>query len=928
MKGVKIAKRVLRVMRIAGTVLILVALVLFLYAVINTNTYWSKTTDKGERAYKTRVWEEFHNDMEAYEVNTPLMRLTFDGRYFRALSDAAATSIRLEKEADKTQTQDDVLNEIAESAKPYFADFYRMAADNNDRTHRAKQIESVYQWFENELDAAAFAEANSNSDEILEYHEVSEITSYLTTLFTPPKPTLPQPPQEEGFIAYYLELRKQYGAEIGTWYEFMSSVKVIFDQNFAPGQKLPVKVQAVTWFQEWFEDAANQTAFRETLEAVRTKEKTEEKKTNFLIDLVAACEEKAAGNAVDFRQLMQKYMAEVKATYPDDPIAGDERIFLLSAQELTKSLMPVSAEEAEADEADAETGETAEDTTEEAAAEGADPAAAAADEAETATDETAENDEEEYDEEAATLAEIAKLANQRNRFDGSNAKIYAKMQSVQKKLVQTDPAHREQKFAVKMAEEARDRVSIGPVVSTFWYIVSGYLLLFIIGAALVIVSVVSKRIMDGVLLRKLIREEENPAAGDRQASADEADEDEKDALLRVSHLKQYFHSGDYINKAVDDISFYIKKGEVFGLVGESGCGKTTTGRTIINLYDPTEGDVYFEGVRISSNLNGYPVLRRSLLNDYKQACMEAKTEEEKKTLKQQLKKQLSDAESNAILSQLEKNKATHYYRQHRKAKLTEDYEADKELLTGAELEEATRRYQRDMKVAGKDNIMTKMQMIFQDPIASINPRMTVREIIAEGLVIQGIKDKAYINQKVDEMLELVGLVREHADRYPHEFSGGQRQRIGIARAIIMNPDLIIADEPISALDVSIQAQVINLLNDLRHRMGLTIMFIAHNLSVVKYFSDRIAVMYYGKIVEMTTSDELFAHPLHPYTKSLLSAIPYPDPHYEKARKRIEYNPAKVHDYSVDKPTLREIVPGHFIYCNDAEFAAYQEELSK
>ncbi len=249
-------------------------------------------------------------------------------------------------------------------------------------------------------------------------------------------------------------------------------------------------------------------------------------------------------------------------------------------------------------------------------------------------------------------------------------------------------------------------------------------------------------------------------------------------------------------------------------------------------------------------------------------------------------------------------------------------------MKGDELEALTRRYQQDMKVAGRDNIMTKMQMIFQDPIASINPRMTVREIIAEGLEIQGIKDKAYINSKVDEMLELVGLVREHADRYPHEFSGGQRQRIGIARAIIMNPDLIIADEPISALDVSIQAQVINLLNDLRHRMGLTIMFIAHNLSVVKYFSDRIAVMYYGKIVEMTTSDELFAHPLHPYTKSLLSAIPYPDPHYEKARKRIEYNPAKVHDYSVDKPTLREIVPGHFIYCNDAEFAAYQEELSK
>ena len=189
-----------------------------------------------------------------------------------------------------------------------------------------------------------------------------------------------------------------------------------------------------------------------------------------------------------------------------------------------------------------------------------------------------------------------------------------------------------------------------------------------------------------------------------------------------------------------------------------------------------------------------------------------------------------------------------------------------------------------------------------------------------------ITDKKYIDERVYEMLELVGLVREHADRYPHEFSGGQRQRIGIARAIIMEPDLIIADEPISALDVSIQAQVINLLNELRNKMGLTLMFIAHNLSVVKYFCDRIAVMYYGKIVEMTTSDELFEHPLHPYTKSLLSAIPYPDPHYEKQRRRIEYNPATAHDYSVDKPSMREITPGHFIYCNDAELAKYRKEL--
>ena len=176
-------------------------------------------------------------------------------------------------------------------------------------------------------------------------------------------------------------------------------------------------------------------------------------------------------------------------------------------------------------------------------------------------------------------------------------------------------------------------------------------------------------------------------------------------------------------------------------------------------------------------------------------------------------------------------------------------------------------------------------------------------------------------------MELVGLVPEHAGRYPHEFSGGQRQRIGIARSVIMEPELIIADEPISALDVSIQAQVINLLNELRDRLGLTILFIAHDLSVVKYFSDRIGVMYFGKMVELATSDELFAHPLHPYTKSLLSAIPLPDPEYEKTRKRYVYNPLAEHDYSQDKPSLREVSDGHFVMCNDAEFQKYRAELN-
>jgi oligopeptide transport system ATP-binding protein len=219
----------------------------------------------------------------------------------------------------------------------------------------------------------------------------------------------------------------------------------------------------------------------------------------------------------------------------------------------------------------------------------------------------------------------------------------------------------------------------------------------------------------------------------------------------------------------------------------------------------------------------------------------------------------------------------------------------------------------------------KMQMIFQDPISSLNPRLTVEEIVGEGLLIKGGHTKEEIKAKVEEMLVKVGLQANYATRYPHEFSGGQRQRIGIARALIMDPDFIIADEPISSLDVSIRAQVINLLHELKDEFGLTIMFIAHDLSVVRFFCDRIAVMYYGKVVEIGTSDELFNNPLHPYTKSLLSAVPQPDPDYEKNRIKIGYDPATAHDYRHDKPSLREILPGHSVYVNDAEFEQIKKE---
>ena len=394
--------------------------------------------------------------------------------------------------------------------------------------------------------------------------------------------------------------------------------------------------------------------------------------------------------------------------------------------------------------------------------------------------------------------------------------------------------------------------------------------------------------------------------------------DNQEVLLKVEHLSQHFGPV----KAVDDVSFEIRKGEVFGLVGESGCGKTTTGRSIIKLYDITGGNIYFKGQRICAGTLTYTQELKEL---------RAKIQELKK--KGGASQEISDCEARIaqLKDEIKRAKLDHHHSDEEYAqKLAKDVEKKyQDLMAKADpqkLPELKKQYQEELRLAKKTRLITQIQMIFQDPIASLNPRMTVREIIAEGLVINGIRDQKYIDQKVYEILELVGLVREHAGRYPHEFSGGQRQRIGIARAVIMQPSLLIADEPVSALDVSIQAQVINLLNDLRKTLDLTILFIAHDLSVVKYFSDRIGVMYFGNLVELADSDELFAHPLHPYTKSLLSAIPLPDPHSEKNRTRIVYNALAAHDYSVDKPSLREVAPGHFVRCNDAEELQYKKEL--
>ena len=270
------------------------------------------------------------------------------------------------------------------------------------------------------------------------------------------------------------------------------------------------------------------------------------------------------------------------------------------------------------------------------------------------------------------------------------------------------------------------------------------------------------------------------------------------ALIEVRNLKQYYHQDHTVVKAVDDVSFTVQAGETFGLVGESGSGKSTIGRAIVNLYQPTDGQILYQG------------------------------------------KALSDLSKGERL----------------------DYNKD-------------------------------VQMIFQDPYASLNPRMKVQDIVAEGMEVHGlVASKSERDAKVAELLTSVGLSPEHALRYPHEFSGGQRQRIGIARALAVEPKFIVCDEPISALDVSIQAQIINLLQGLQEERGLTYLFIAHNLAMVKYFSDRIGMMYRGRMVELATAEALYEQPLHPYTQSLLSAIPLPDPDQDRQRQRIVYQPSQ------------------------------------
>ena len=470
-------------------------------------------------------------------------------------------------------------------------------------------------------------------------------------------------------------------------------------------------------------------------------------------------------------------------------------------------------------------------------------------------------------------------------------------------------------------------------------------------------------------------------------------------LLSVQHLCQYFNfGGKRTLKAVHNVSFDIYKGETFGLVGESGCGKTTTGRSIIKLYDIPGGSIYFKGQRIGAGTLYFKHRIREANQIYfnRRGELLAKTEfdnakREAKNVFKETKEDLYDKLNLGVIEKEEFGDLLREAKEKRKAAIAAAKEKQRKVLAGnkekrpqllkeakeqrkaaivqnklgiakarhdqkncdkmfsanvvkeinekykplldaendlQKFKELKKEYAKELRIAKRTKLVTNIQMIFQDPIGSLNPRMTVGQIIAEGLIIKGIKDKDYINEEVYKILDLVGLQKEHATRYPHEFSGGQRQRIGIARSVIMKPEMIIADEPVSALDVSIQAQVINLLNELKETLGLTILFIAHDLSVVKYFSDRIGVMYFGDMVELASSDEIFAHPLHPYTKSLLSAIPLPDPEYEKKRVRITYNPIAEHDYSVNRPSFREIAPDHFVWCNDEEEIKYKEEYKK
>ena len=382
----------------------------------------------------------------------------------------------------------------------------------------------------------------------------------------------------------------------------------------------------------------------------------------------------------------------------------------------------------------------------------------------------------------------------------------------------------------------------------------------------------------------------------------------KETVLEVNHLCMYFPINvGFLKtkqlKAVDDVSFTIKRGETVGLVGESGCGKTTLGRTILQLYKPTAGRIIFNGQRVN------PGTKMDILE------LQGKIKE-MQDLIAELQEKVNAGDAEAI----------------EQTKLAND--RIERLQRNIDKIKASKKYYKGLVKEFRKHA----QMVFQDPYSSLDPRMTVEDIIAEPLDAHKIcKTKEERHQRVEELMKMVGLSSEHATRYAHEFSGGQRQRIGIARALALNPEFIVCDEPVSALDVSIQAQVINTFKELQEKLKLTYIFVAHNLLVVRHISNRIAVMYLGHIVEFADSDELFENPLHPYTNSLLSAIPVPDPKIAKSNKRIIMQgdipsplnapsgcpfrtrcPKATEKCALERPRLVEIKPGHQVACHLVE----------
>ena len=773
--------------RWAGIALLCVALILSIYVTASVGAPWGRFSSALH-----------HQDF--------VTRLRFDRTWFDALSRAVS---------DKSLPHE---ARVARAREAFGAFEAEMAA--REAREREDEIQSLWRWFDEELDVQALLKLREGRGESADSRRVGEVMDYLDS-FTAVKAKGKAAKLKPASVSPFFEAEYESRQGEERYAEFLSALKIMLDRDLQSGASFK---DARDWYNQFFDEAAYQEALAQVRSEVGT---ADDDLVTYLADAVEAGEKPSQA------------VAQI--------VTGDEYACLKALQSLILS----------------------------------------------------------------------------PDFDGSRRALQARMDQIAAQMSEAGTEAFMAQWSEDLVAEADDRALVG-LVGGFWWLTARFLTLWVLGAALVIASLMAQRLLSLHMLKSL-----------GEADAPGAEE----PLLRVEHLCEYFRDGGSILKAVDDVSFTVKRGEVFGLVGESGCGKTTTGRTIIHLYDPTAGDVYFDGLRISSTLNGLPILSRALRRDARERITKlrerlpgasaddaARIREEIRGVRQKLSEDLIEAQDHALESEAQRQRSQHQYRERRRAEVTKTYEEEAGGLTGRALQRRRRQYRRDLRSAGRENLMIRMQMIFQDPIASIDPRMTVREIIAEGLRIRGIHDRAVIDRKVSEMLNLVGLVQEHADRYPHEFSGGQRQRIGIARAIALKPELIIADEPISALDVSIQAQVINLLNDLRRDMGLTILFIAHNLSVVKYFSDRIAVMYYGHIVELADSEELFKHPLHPYTRALLSAIPVPDPLYERQRVRLSYDPVRQHDYSVDLPEFREVAEGHWVRCNEAELEQYRREL--